>query len=294
MALNGPLLQEQVVDVGEADDQVVALAFEAQHARGVDVAAGEGVGDAEDGGQLAHRDAALAGQRHVLQVRRLRPAAAMIAGRVRRQHRLVAVEPEDLRIRDEVVAVLVVAAVAHVAAHLVEQGRHVQQEPLPGAEAVIGPQLVEQLQGHVGHRLGVPQVDVVLLGDRRGRVDHAGHQRPVLLARDPAGKLQQQPVAHRGAGDDEVRGLGEVEQGLINEQRGVDGLGLGEGDAEPLGQLLGGPLLAPRDQAVEVPRLDAVQVGRVGRLADLGRGETDVAAHRDERLDVPQRHRVLQ
>ena len=224
----------------------------------------------------------------------LRAAAAVVAGDVGRQHGLFAIEPENLRIGDQVVAVLVMAAIAHVTAHLVQQPRHVQQEPVPRAQAVVGANLVEQPQGHVGHRLGMTEIDVILPGDRHRRVDHAGGQRPVFFPRDPVGKLQQQPVAHRHARNDDVLGLGQAEQVLVDQQGRIDGLGLGKGDAEALGQVLRRPMLATRDQLVELLRIDAVQVGRIGRLADLADGEAGVAADRDERFDVVQRHRILQ
>ena len=269
--MHGPLFQEQIGDVGDADDQVVALALELQIAGGVDVAAGKGVGHAEDGGQLAHGHAALARQRHVFRVRRLRPAAAMVAGDVGRQHGLFPIEPENLRIGDQVVAVLVMAAIAHVAAHLVQQPRHVQQEPVPRAQAVVGEHLVEQPQGHVGHRLRMRQIDVIFLRDRRCRVDHARRQRPVLFPRDPVGKLQQQPVAHRHVRDDDLRGLRQAEQVLIDQQGRIDGLGLGKRNAEPLGQLLGGPMLAALDQLVELVR-DRCGTGRANRSAGRSGG----------------------
>ena len=125
-------------------------------------------------------------------------------------------------------------------------------------------------------------------------MDHAGRQRPVFLPRDPVGKLQQQPVAHRHAGDDDLRGLREAEQVLVDQQGRIDGLGLGKGNAEPLGQFLGGPMLATRDQLVELLGIDAEQLRRIGRLADLADGEAGVAADRDERFDVVQRQRILQ
>ena len=92
--MDRPLLQEDLGRVGNANDKFVALPLEPQIGRGVDVPAGKGVGHAKNGRQLIHEHAALARQRHILRVRRLRPAAAVVSGDVGGNRRLLAVEPE--------------------------------------------------------------------------------------------------------------------------------------------------------------------------------------------------------
>ena len=77
-----------------------------------------------------------------------------------------------------------------------------------------------------------------------------------------------------------------MEQVLIDQEGGHEGLGLGEGEAVAFGELLGGEPLAAADELVEVGGGDDRQVGRVGRLADLAAGEAGVAPDGHERGDL--------
>ena len=95
------------------------------------------------------------------------------------------------------------------------------------------------------------QVDAVLLGDGRGRMDHALRSDLVFLAGDLAGQFQQQAVAHRDVRDDHLPGPRLAQQGLVDQQGRIEGFGLGEGQAVAFRQFLGGVPLAAVDQLVE-------------------------------------------
>ena len=68
----------------------------------------------------------------------------MVAGGLGHDADFVAVEAEDFRIGDQVIAMLVMTAAADEAADLVQQAGHLQQETMPRREPVLGLQFVEE------------------------------------------------------------------------------------------------------------------------------------------------------
>ena len=74
-------------------------------------------------------------------------AAAMIARDVGDDRGFVVGQPEDLRRREEVLRVLVVRAQADVDADVVQQRRHLQQQPLAVRQSVLVAQIVEEPRG---------------------------------------------------------------------------------------------------------------------------------------------------
>ena len=83
-------------------------------------------------------------ERDVRQVRLLRQAAAVIARDVGDDRGFVVGQPEDLRCGEDVLRVLVMRAQADVNADVVQQRRHLQQQPIAIAETVLVAQFVEQ------------------------------------------------------------------------------------------------------------------------------------------------------
>ena len=160
---------------------------------------------------------------------------------------------------------------------------------------MVGLEQVEQLHRRVGHASGVVRIGVILLGQRHGRVNYARRKRLVLLAGNVAGQIEQQAVAHRDVRYDYLLGLGLVQQNLIDQQRGIERLGLGERQPVPPGQLLGRIADATRDELVECPGVDHRQLARVARFgAGLSRGEPGVASHAHNRVDFAQSHHAAQ
>ncbi len=104
-----------------------------------------------------------------------------------------------------------------------------------------------------------------------------------------AGQLQEQAVAHGDVGYDHLPAPGLAQEALIDQQRRNQRLGVGKRQVVAFAQLLGAVSLAAADQLVEVARVDEVQVGGCGRLADFPGGKPRIAAHGHERTDILQR-----
>ncbi len=100
------------------------------------VLAVERVGDAQDGREAAHLAARLLGQIAVVRVRRVGRALAVVARDVRDDGALVGREAHDVGVLDQVVAVLVVAAVVDVVADVVQHRGGAEQQPVALAEGV--------------------------------------------------------------------------------------------------------------------------------------------------------------
>src|SRR4029077_5087185 len=72
---------------------------------------------------------------------------------------------QPVRVHDELVAVLVMLAVAHELADVVQQARGFQQEPLLRLAAGVAAELVEELERQVTHVLDVAAVALAALGE---------------------------------------------------------------------------------------------------------------------------------
>ena len=95
--------------------------------------ASRALASAQDRRQLVHHDARVAVEGHVGQVRLLGRRAPVIARHVGDDRHVVARQAEDLGDREQVLGVLVVAAQVHVDADVVEQRRHLQEQPVARA-----------------------------------------------------------------------------------------------------------------------------------------------------------------
>ena len=108
-------------------------------------------------------------ERHV---RVLGQAAAMVAGDVRDDRRLLVREPEDLGRREDVLRMLMVGAQAHVNAQVMKERRHLQQQTLAIAEPVLRPELFEQPGGEPRDVLTVVAIEPVAMAERLGARQH--------------------------------------------------------------------------------------------------------------------------
>ena len=141
-----------------------------------------------------------------------------------------------------------------------------------------------------GHVPRVRRVEAVLLPERRGRGQHLAREVLDPVALVGAHHVEEQPGPQRRLGDEHPLGLGLEEQLPVDEERGHQGLDLGEGQVVGLHELLvveRHRLLAERQEplAREVPRGEAGVVSH-----DLVGGEAGVAAEGEEVLRLPQRH----
>ncbi len=185
---------------------------------------------------------------------------------------------------------LVVAAQVHEDADVVEEGRHLEQQAVPDAEAVLRAQVVEQTHREGGHVPPVGPVDAVLLPERGGGGQHLA--REVLDAVPLVGPdhVEEEPGPQRRLGHQHALGLGLEEQLPVDEERRHQGLDLGEGQPVGLDELLvveRHRLLAEGEEA-----LARDVAGGAARLVadDLVGGEAGVAAEGEEVLRLAQGH----
>ncbi len=142
-------------------------------------------------------------------VERLVPELAAMTEHERRQHLLlVAREPRQIRVLQDVRAVLVVARIANREPHLV-QARGGAEELLRLGRELPLRRLLEQLQRGRAHSLAVLVVEAVPLGEtRNGRSSRADH---AVLADQLVGHaLSERPL--RGRHRLQVQGLEDTHQ----------------------------------------------------------------------------------
>jgi CHAD domain-containing protein len=250
----------------------------------------ERVRHAQDGPQLVDQHPRVGVEGHVGQVRLVGRGAPVVAGDVGDDRHVVAAQAEDLRHGEDVLRVLVVAAEVHEDSNVVEESPHLQEQAVPGPEAVLGAQGVEEPRGERGHVCRVASVVAVLLPERGGGGQHLAGEvlDPVSLVGPD--HVEEEPGTQRRIGDEHLFGLGLEEQLPVDEERRHEGLDLGEGQAVGLHQLLvveGHRLLAEGEEALarEVPRAEAGVVPH-----DLIGDEARVPAEGEEVLRLPQRH----
>ena len=109
----------------------------------------------------------------------------MVAGHQRHELPLPFGEAGDVAVRDQVVGVLVVLAVAHGASHVVEQGRRLQDGSRRRRQHVEPGQVVEEGERHPRHLVGVHLVE-----------GEAPPQRPGCLAGAGVGRVATLPLQH--------------------------------------------------------------------------------------------------
>ena len=129
----------------------------------LEVVAVEGVGDAQDGGHLGDGDPAVAVEGRVFGVARAGSGAPVVARDQGDERHVLAGQPEQVAVLDEVHRVLVVAPVADEAADLVKQRRDPEQQFVPRVEMEFVPEGPEEPDAHVRDESGVLLVDGVFL-----------------------------------------------------------------------------------------------------------------------------------
>ena len=148
-------------------------------------------------------------------------------------------EAEDLGDRQDVLRVLVVAAQAHEDADVVEQRRHLEQQAVAVAEAVLGAQLVEEAHGEERH---VPRVRARRSGTSRRaprRWPAPGAQKSSIPCPSSARAMSRSsPARSDASGTRTLLGLRLEQQLAVDEERGHQRLGLGQGQAVALDELL--------------------------------------------------------
>ena len=160
-------------------------------------------------------------------MRLLGGGAPVVAGDVADQLEVVSREPEELGGLDQVLGVLVVGAQVHVDADVVQQRRHLEQQPLVVPEPQLVAQLVEQPGGETGYLLGVGRVVAVALSQRLSGGHHLLAERLGSRAAISAHHVEQQPAPQGRVGHDDAARPGVREQLPIGNQRGDERLGVG-------------------------------------------------------------------
>ena len=141
---HGEALDGGIGEAGQAQAEFSGFAADLDLGNALGVGAFEGVGDAEEGGELADADAVVGGEGGVARVIEHRPGVAVVAGDERDDGDVEPVEPEDLGVEDEVFRVFVVGAGADVGADLVEDGGHLEQQRVVLRELVEVGEFVEE------------------------------------------------------------------------------------------------------------------------------------------------------
>ena len=134
---HGEAFDGGIGEAGEAEAEFAGLAADFDLRDPLGVGAFEGVGDAQQGGELGTRGCGRRWSRaRVARVVEPRAGMAVVAGDQRDDGDVQPVEPEDFGVQDEVFRVLVVGARADVGADLVEDGGDLEQQRVVRRELV--------------------------------------------------------------------------------------------------------------------------------------------------------------
>ena len=181
---------------------------------------------------------------------------------------------------------LVVPLVAHVVAHVVEQRRGVEQDPIARPEAVVRREIVEELHAEAPHEDAVRLVELVAAAEAQAGVG----QRERLAAKVLGDEVRAREIdehallqAHARRGDRrEAEGVGEPAE---HARGGHDGVGAIEAQAPRRHALVDALLAEPIEQALHRRDVDGPpRRERAGHRAEIGQ-RLDVAAGADELLD---------
>ena len=248
------------------------------------MAAVEAVGHPEQAAQPVHHRLVRRREHGVFGVLLPRTGAAVVAADERHQPTLARRQPHPLGVGDELVAVLVVLAVAHELPDVVQQPGRLQQQPLLGLAAQLVGQLIEELEGQVAHLLHVPPVALAPLGELPEQPERIGRA-DLLRSRH----LQQQPLAEPERAHGDRARPHPVEQLGRDRQAGQDDVRALGVESRDLAPLLGGAARQPVDELLHLGGGDAHAVHRVARglaaprlhhPAEAGEGAAGADDHR--------------
>lgn len=278
----GAVFEVEVFDAGDADEEGVLAAFAEDGGDGAAAGAREGVGDAEDGGELLDGEAVAAGEGLVVGVCGFGRGAAVVAGDVGDDAAVAAAEAEDGLVGEDVHGVFVVAGGGDEGADFVEPAGDFEEDAVSGAEAVFGGEGVEDLEGEGGDFAAVVFVDAVFASELEGGVEHLGD-----VARGPGvflGDFLEEAVAHGEAADVEGFAADVFGEAGGCVEGGGEGFGFGEGEVVGFDGVFDGGADEFIGDAFPVFEGDGLRCGAVPFGVDAHGGEAGVAAEDDEVL----------
>ena len=251
----------------------------------------ERIGHAQHGGELVHHDPVGTRQLHVRIVGWRRQRLPMVAHHVGHDRPVAPVEPEDLRVADDVVTVLVVPAGANHLPDIVQNGAHLQHHPVAVVEAVLRAQFVEQAARQQRHVAGVALVETIALAETDGvgrylRAQLAQRGTVVSVAEAQQCAFANAHPRHQ----DLLRGR-QVQEGTVDEQPGNEQLRVAVGDLQVAHHVRHRQCADVVDEAVEVGAVETRD--RLRPAAQRRHREARVAADGDERADAAQAQILL-
>ena len=264
--------------MGGVDDEAVFGDFQFFDGDALGVGTVEGVGDAQKGGEFLDDDSLGAAEVHVGGVGALGFGSAMVADDLADEFFVDARESEDVGVPDDVLAVFVVAGGADEAADFVEDGGGFQKEAGAAGESELGGEGVVEDEGLGADEFGVVHVASVVFGQGAGAGDDLGGEDFGAAA---GGVVHEEALADARRGDEDFVGSGGFDEGVEDDQGGVEEFGFVPGEIEAGDEFFGAQGFDFGHEFPEgVPGDDGDFVGE--GAAEAGGDEAGVAAYGDE------------